>query len=330
MNNLTAIAINMSNNANNTLQIHVGQFVAFTTIYVFIGLIALIGNSLVLYAAWRTKNLGTLRYFDSAIKSLAVADMLFGLIAIPLRMVYIGKRFNILNTTYITIDICNYTGHNPFKGTEGNSSDLGVIRYLLMFPSHVLEYSSILHVSLLVFLRLITLRNPLGFQGQDIRRFRHVAISVIWIMSITVVLLDIIARCQEMDDFSMYLNLVNLHCFKTIPVVGIVLMYGSLLWTVKRQQKQTNTIALSTNTSNREARNRRMTAMVSRVVICLLICYLPYLASKHYFAVTDLKTSLEKQSFKVNIFTSTIGFSLLPAHFGKTFDCDEWNYKFIQ
>ena len=92
MNNLTTIAINTFESTNNVHQNHTGQFVAFTTVYVSIGLIALVGNSLVLYAAWSTKNLGTLRYFDSAIKSLAVADMLFGLIAIPLRMVYIGTH----------------------------------------------------------------------------------------------------------------------------------------------------------------------------------------------------------------------------------------------
>ena len=191
-----------------------------------------------------------------------------------------------------------------------------------MFPSHVLEYSSILHVALLVFLRVITLRNPLS-QGDDIRKFRHVAITIIWIISITVVSLDVISQCQGMDDFSMYLNLVNLHCFKTIPVVGIVLMYGLLLWTVNRQQKQTNNIAISTDNSHREARNRRMTAIVSRVVICLLICYLPYLASKHYFAVTDVKKSLLTQTFKVNKFTFSICFSLVSVQFAETFAYDE-------
>ena len=94
MNNSTAI--NISEGANNDLGKHNGLFIAFTTIYVLIGFVALVGNGLVLHAAWSTKNHGTLRYFDSAIKSLAVADMLFGFIAIPLRMAYIGKYCNIL------------------------------------------------------------------------------------------------------------------------------------------------------------------------------------------------------------------------------------------
>ena len=72
-----------------------GGFWAFTTIYVSIGLGSFVGNGLVLYAACSTRNRGILRYFDSGIKSLAVADMLFGLIAIPLRITHIGIRFNI-------------------------------------------------------------------------------------------------------------------------------------------------------------------------------------------------------------------------------------------
>ena len=55
-----------------------------TTLFVFIGLITTVGNGLVLYAAYGNKNHGPLRYLDSAIKSLALTDMLFGFIGTPL------------------------------------------------------------------------------------------------------------------------------------------------------------------------------------------------------------------------------------------------------
>ena len=55
-----------------------------TALFVFIGLITTVGNGLVLYAAFGNKNPGPLRYLDSAIKSLALTDMLFGFIGTPL------------------------------------------------------------------------------------------------------------------------------------------------------------------------------------------------------------------------------------------------------
>ena len=70
-----------------------GTFWAFAAIYLCIGLVAVIGNGLVLYASFCTRNLGRLRYFDTAIKSLALADMLFGLVGVPCRFIasyYIG------------------------------------------------------------------------------------------------------------------------------------------------------------------------------------------------------------------------------------------------
>ena len=59
----------------------------------FVALIAIIGNCLVLFATHGTKNSGQLRYLDNTIKSLAIADMLFGLIGIPLLIFayYVGK-----------------------------------------------------------------------------------------------------------------------------------------------------------------------------------------------------------------------------------------------
>ena len=59
-----------------------------------IGVIAIVGNGLVIYAAHGNNNTGRLRYLDNAVKSLAVADMLFGLMGIPLKLTnsYLSKN----------------------------------------------------------------------------------------------------------------------------------------------------------------------------------------------------------------------------------------------
>ena len=61
-------------------------FWAWGSIYLSIALVAVIGNILVLYAALKTRNMGRLRFFDGTIMSLAIADLLIGLIGIPGRI----------------------------------------------------------------------------------------------------------------------------------------------------------------------------------------------------------------------------------------------------
>lgn len=64
------------------------------TIMILIGLIAAVSNGLVLYITTFHKNQGPLKSLDCIIKSLAVTDMLFGVIGIPSRLLaayYKGK-----------------------------------------------------------------------------------------------------------------------------------------------------------------------------------------------------------------------------------------------
>ena len=68
-------------------------------VYLCIGMTSVVGNALVIYASHGHQNTGRLRYLDDVAKSLAISDMLFGLIGTPLRIInwYLGK-----NESYIT------------------------------------------------------------------------------------------------------------------------------------------------------------------------------------------------------------------------------------
>lgn len=69
-------------------------FLGTGVVYLCIAVMAVIGNGLVLYAAYGNRNTGRLRHIDGVVKSLAVADMLFGLIGVPCKLTsdyYVGK-----------------------------------------------------------------------------------------------------------------------------------------------------------------------------------------------------------------------------------------------
>ena len=70
----TSINEQLSGYENNT-----ALFWIDTMFVIFFGIFATAGNGLVLYASHGRKNQGPLRYLDNTVKSLAVADMLFGL-----------------------------------------------------------------------------------------------------------------------------------------------------------------------------------------------------------------------------------------------------------
>ena len=72
-------------------------FMLSVVVYLCIAFVTTVGNGMVIYAGYGSKNQGPLRYLDDVIRSLAVADMLYGLIGTPMLIegYYLGK-FNII------------------------------------------------------------------------------------------------------------------------------------------------------------------------------------------------------------------------------------------
>ena len=72
---------------------HFVMFWMISAFYLCLALIGIIGNGLVIYASYGTRSSGPLRHLDDVIKSLAVADMLFGVFGTPILIYkyYIGE-----------------------------------------------------------------------------------------------------------------------------------------------------------------------------------------------------------------------------------------------
>ena len=74
-------------------QKNLSLFWCFSSVCLSIAIVTIIGNGMVLVASKMKKNLTRLRYFDGVVKSLAVTDLLFGLIGVPLMIInyYLGR-----------------------------------------------------------------------------------------------------------------------------------------------------------------------------------------------------------------------------------------------
>ena len=88
-----------------------------------------------------------------------------------------------------------------------------------------------------------------------------------------------------------YYKYFALHCLCTFPVICIVIMYAVLIWTLKRKRGHTK----ETTSWIADSMNKKITLLVQRVVLFLLICYVPYIVWKQYlFGVAGKKVKAGK------------------------------------
>ena len=171
---------------------------------------------------------------------------------------------------------------------------------MLYFPSKMLEMSSRLHVTLLVFLRLLAIKFPLTFQDMHVKMSR-ICITIIWIITfIFSLIITLIGVFGKEGDYFVS-KLAYLHISGTFPVISILIMNILLLRTLGRRnhvdngpsQKQISTLNRM-DSSRTEALNRKMTGVVLKVVGFLLVCYIPLLAWRHhYYAVVVYRENSE-------------------------------------
>ena len=178
----------------------------------------------------------------------------------------------------------------------------------MLLPCDILEISSILHVGLLVFLRLMKVLNPLSDGVHTSKTFRRITVIVIWTLSVMLEMIPLITSIlttrnnqDDMKKTSTIIRLVILHCFNTLPVVGIIIMWGSLVWKARSNRNSNKFQRHNIGSRNSGSIEQRMGAIVRRLVILLLICYLPYLAWKQYFYGVVIKRCTNKLTYKVNI-----------------------------
>ena len=138
----------------------------------------------------------------------------------------------------------------------------------------MLSTATCLHVALLVYLRMVTITRPLSYAETHIK-LRHISIIVIWVMSIIICVVLAVDLYFHEDEIYIVTRVIFLHGFHTIPFISTIIMYGKLSWTVYRQK------SISTSDGRREIINQH-NIMVRRIILCLVVCYLPYISMWEY------------------------------------------------
>ena len=165
--------------------------------------------------------------------------------------------------------------------TDPGSWNTWHLNLVFFTPQRIFEISSVLHVALLVFLRLMAVRNPLSDE-KGLILYRRISITVVWITSIVFSMMPVILDWLKIENGALYVYQINLYLFRIFPVFAIVIMWSLLIWTAKRKQSHGEG-TLRTQHSMKEPDSRRMAEIIRRLVIILLVCYIPNLVWRQYF-----------------------------------------------
>ena len=128
---------------------------------------------------------------------------------------------------------------------------------------------------------------PLKYQEIQIK-LRHIGVIMIWILSIGRTLSALMTQTFDLCFYLYYRDAI-IYLFYTIPIVSVIVMYMTMIYILREKRKQERPRMSQLTNNQVDAVGKKMTLMVQRVVICLLICFIPYLVWCHYFNVISVE-----------------------------------------
>ena len=148
---------------------------------------------------------------------------------------------------------------------------------LTLLITGTLEVSSILHVALIVYLRLMAVLQPMHTNEGIIAKSNYLLIAV-WALVIISNLFRFIFFAIDSKTVLIIMDQINFWALVVTPVILILLFYLMLIFSVwKKKNSKENTIPEQAR-SKKEKENTRTTKIVMRMVIILLLCYTPYIS----------------------------------------------------
>ena len=141
---------------------------------------------------------------------------------------------------------------------------------------------------------MVAITKPLSYRKVHIK-LRHTSVVIIWMISLIFCSLPVFPLYYQKETIYNASREFILHGFHTIPLILIVIMYGKMAWTVFEQNDLCSTYGKS------EVTNKQSFGITKTVVLCLLVCYLPYLSMWEYtYSVMSKRKPCVVSNFEVS------------------------------
>ena len=147
----------------------------------------------------------------------------------------------------------------------------------MTYPTLVLSGSSSFLVSLIVFLRFLSIKRPIGFETTH-KKVSHIGSILIWSFCLLVSSTIFVLTVPGIYHKNIYFVAigVEVHVIYTFPIITTVIIYVILLYTLKQQS----------DTAMSEVTNRRLRSMANMtkgVVAGVIVCHVPLILWVHYW-----------------------------------------------
>ena len=133
---------------------------------------------------------------------------------------------------------------------------------------------------------------------------RILYVSSVWIISIIFGIVPVMVLAFGSFETWTYTKMFTMHCFQTFPVISIIIMWGSLLRIAEEISRNDPLNSEMNLQSVEELNHRRIVKVVHRLVIALLICYIPFVCWRQYFC------SIIYTRYPYHGYTNTVSFDM--------------------
>ena len=185
--------------------------------------------------------------------------------------------------------MCFLAANEYYKICPDNSIDDWRVELINLAPN-MFSTASCLNVTLFLFLRYLQ-ESRLAEKISNVRKLTVWTIITSWLISFFVNLLGVLAQVLGWWNFYFYYRYLRLYIFWTFPVLLVICMYLRLFYQMLRKTKQARENVRETmKTAEAQAiedklteKAQQMTRSIQIIVICLVICFLPYLGWLNYY-----------------------------------------------
>ena len=171
---------------------------------------------------------------------------------------------------------------------------------------NVFSTSSCLHVTFFLFLRYLQ-ESRIAKKINDINKLTELSMVSIWVISFFINLLAVLSQALEWYTFYFYFRFIRLYMFWSLPIIVVICMYVRLFYKIEKINEKAKVMSkrMKSDDGNLvmkklQKKSDQMTRSIQRVVICLVLCFLPYLGWLNYYYLNITTRAESDGHYKVH------------------------------